>query len=205
MYQLYANKAFRGLVAVTLFLFLGTDLIFAADLTIKEAGQLALKDDYTLQAISARSRSMSELSVAVEQLPDPMLKLGFANLPTDTFNLGQEAMTQAVIGVRQMFPRGHSLLSFPCLPIFLKATITSNMQIIYISARPVILEEHLLDTPVIALEQARREILRMTERAKKAFLKSFDDYCTESSVEFRLQFADDISDWTHTKIMKTLN
>ena len=108
MYQLYANKAFRGLVAVTLFLFLGTDLIFAADLTIEEAGQLALKDDYTLQAISARSRSMSELSVAVEKLPDPMLKLGFANLPTDTFNLGQEAMTQAVIGVRQMFPRGHT-------------------------------------------------------------------------------------------------
>ncbi len=108
MYQLYANKAFRGLVAVTLFLFLGTDLIFAADLTIEEAGQLALKDDYTLQAISARSRSMSELSVAAEKLPDPMLKLGFANLPTDTFNLGQEAMTQAVIGVRQSFPRGHT-------------------------------------------------------------------------------------------------
>ena len=108
MYQLYANKAFRGLVAVTLFLFSGTDLIFAADLTIEEAGQLALEDDYTLQALSARSRSMSELSVAVEKLPDPMLKLGFANLPTDTFNLGQEPMTQAVIGVRQMFPRGHT-------------------------------------------------------------------------------------------------
>ena len=108
MYQFYADKAFRGLVAVTLFLFLGTDLIFAADLTIEEAGQLALQDDYTLQAISARSRSMSELSVAAEKLPDPMLKLGFANLPTDTFNLGQEPMTQAVIGVRQMFPRGHT-------------------------------------------------------------------------------------------------
>jgi len=51
---------------------------------------------------------MSELSVAAESLPDPKLKLGFANLPTDTFNLGQEAMTQAVIGVRQMFPRGQT-------------------------------------------------------------------------------------------------
>jgi outer membrane protein TolC len=51
---------------------------------------------------------MSELSVATEKLPDPQLKLGFANLPTDSFNLGQEAMTQAVIGVRQMFPRGHT-------------------------------------------------------------------------------------------------
>ncbi len=108
MYQYFANKAFPRLVAVTLLLFSGADTIFAVDLTIEEAGQLALKDDYTLQAISARSRSMSELSVAVEKLPDPMLKLGFANLPTDTFNLGQEAMTQAVIGVRQMFPRGHT-------------------------------------------------------------------------------------------------
>ena len=108
MYQFCADKACRGLVAVTLFLFLGADSIFAADLTIEEAGQLALKEDYTLQRFSARSRSMSELSVAAEQLPDPMLKLGFANLPTDTFNLGQEAMTQAVIGVRQSFPRGHT-------------------------------------------------------------------------------------------------
>lgn len=108
MYQFYAGKAFRGLVVVTLFLFLGTNLVFAADLTIEEAGQLALKEDYTLKAFDARSRSMSELSIAAEQLPDPTLKLGFANLPTDSFTLGPEPMTQAVIGVRQMFPRGHT-------------------------------------------------------------------------------------------------
>jgi len=108
MYQFYADKAFRGLAAVTLFLFLGTGLVIAADLSIEEAGQLALKEDYTLKAFDARSRSMSELSIAAEKLPDPTLKLGFANLPTDTFNLDQEPMTQAVIGVRQMFPRGHT-------------------------------------------------------------------------------------------------
>jgi len=106
MYQSFADKAIRRFFAVTLFLFSGADAIFAAELTIEEASQLALKDDYTLQAISARSQSMSQLSIAAEKLPDPKLKLGFANLPTDTFNLGQEPMTQAVIGVRQMFPRG---------------------------------------------------------------------------------------------------
>jgi len=108
MYQSFANKAFPRLVAVTLLLFSGADTIFAAALTIEEAGQLAVKADYTLRAISARSQSMSELSVVTETLPDPQLKLGFANLPTDSFNLGQEPMTQAVIGVRQMFPRGHT-------------------------------------------------------------------------------------------------
>ena len=108
MYQFFAVKAIHRFVAVTLFLFSGADTILAAELTIEEAGRLALKDDYTLQAISSRSQSMSELSVAAESLPDPKLKLGFANLPTDTFNLGQEPMTQAVIGVQQMFPRGNT-------------------------------------------------------------------------------------------------
>ena len=108
MYQSSAGKAIRRFGAVTLFLFAGAGNINAADLTLEEAGQLALKNDFTLQAIGARSQSMSELSVATEKLPDPQLKLGFANLPTDTFNLGQEPMTQAVIGLRQTFPRGHT-------------------------------------------------------------------------------------------------
>ena len=105
MYQLFANQALRP-VFVAMLLFSGMNYVFAANLTMAEAEQLALKEDYTLRAISARSESMSELSVATEKLPDPQLKLGFANLPTDTFNLGQEPMTQAVIGLRQMFPRG---------------------------------------------------------------------------------------------------
>ena len=108
MYQTIAFKASCRLAAVTLLLLCGADPVFATGLTIEEAGQLALKDDYTLRAIDARSQSMLELSVAAERLPDPQLKLGFANLPTDSFNLDQEPMTQTVIGVRQMFPRGNT-------------------------------------------------------------------------------------------------
>ena len=108
MYQSIAGKAFRRFVTVTLLLLSSVHNIFAADLTIEEASQLALKDDYTLQAIGARSESLSELAIATGKLPDPKLKLGFANLPTDTFDLDQEPMTQAVIGVQQMFPRGNT-------------------------------------------------------------------------------------------------
>jgi len=107
MYQSIANKALRHVFVVTLLL-IATGNIFAGSLTIEEAGRLALDDDFTLKAINARSQSMSELAVASEKLPDPQLKLGFANLPTDSFNLGQEPMTQTVIGVRQMFPRGQT-------------------------------------------------------------------------------------------------
>jgi outer membrane protein TolC len=43
------------------------------------------------------------------QLPDPKLKLGLANFPTDTFSRTQEPMTQLQVGIVQMFPRGSSL------------------------------------------------------------------------------------------------
>ena len=107
MYQSIANKAIRHFYVATLLLTAAGNA-FADSLTIEEAGRLALQNDFTLKAFDARSQSMSELAVATEKLPDPQLKLGFANLPTDSFNLGQEPMTQTVIGVRQMFPRGQS-------------------------------------------------------------------------------------------------
>ena len=107
MYQLLARKPSFRLVAISLLCALASNG-FADNLSIEEAGRLALLDDYTLKAINARSQSMAELAVASESLPDPQLKLGFANLPTDSFNLGQEPMTQSVIGVRQMFPRGQT-------------------------------------------------------------------------------------------------
>ena len=80
----------------------------ASGLKLADAERLALETDYTLQAMDARGQSMSELAVATEQLPDPKLRLGMMNLPVDTFNLGQEPMTQVVIGLKQEFPRGHT-------------------------------------------------------------------------------------------------
>lgn len=108
MYQNFANQAPRHFVAALLLFFSAATTVFAAGLTIEEATQIALENDYTLKALSARSLSMSEMSAAAESLPDPQLKLGFANLPVDTFSLDREPMTQAVIGMRQMFPRGQT-------------------------------------------------------------------------------------------------
>jgi len=43
-----------------------------------------------------------------------------------------------------------------------------------LAQKPVVLERHLLDTPVIALEQAKREMVRMAGQAKKAIGRSID-------------------------------
>jgi phosphate:Na+ symporter len=46
-------------------------------------------------------------------------------------------------------------------------------------ARPVILEEHLLNTPVIAIQQTKLEIVRMAEAAKKAFTHAVDSIISD--------------------------
>ncbi len=52
--------------------------------------------------------ALLEESIADGALPDPRMTIGAANLPTDTFDMGQEAMTQATVGLTQRIPRGNS-------------------------------------------------------------------------------------------------
>jgi phosphate:Na+ symporter len=45
--------------------------------------------------------------------------------------------------------------------------------------KPVVLEERLLNTPVIALQQAKKEIIRMAERAKDAVVQATDGFAND--------------------------
>jgi outer membrane protein TolC len=78
-------------------------------LTLTEAERLALADDPAVQRLQSRAQAFAENAIADGQLADPKLKLGAANLPTDTFNRADTPMTQLQIGIRQAFPRGRSL------------------------------------------------------------------------------------------------
>lgn len=46
--------------------------------------------------------------------------------------------------------------------------------------KPVLLEEHLLETPQLAMEQARQEIIRMAEKAQKAFIRAVNGLITDN-------------------------
>jgi outer membrane protein TolC len=96
-----------AMIAALALAFHGT-AIFAAGLDLAAAEALALADDPAIRKFKASQQALEELSVAAEQLPDPMIKMGVAGLPTDTFDLGQEAMTQVQVGVIQKFPRGRT-------------------------------------------------------------------------------------------------
>ena len=78
-------------------------------LTIERAVNEALKRDALINIYQSRSSAYHEQSISEDTLPDPKIKLGFLNYPTDTFANNQEPMTQIKLGVQQMFPRGNSL------------------------------------------------------------------------------------------------
>ena len=77
-----------------------------AALTLSDAVALAQRNDPWLTGSEFRQNAVLAQSTAAGTLPDPVVNVGFANLPTDTFDFDQEAMTQFKVGVSQMFPRG---------------------------------------------------------------------------------------------------
>jgi len=81
----------------------------AQTLSFSEAVDIALKNDPVTSALQDKEQAFRESSVAANALPDPQIKLGFMNYPTDTYKSNQEPMTQKVLGVSQMFPAGDSL------------------------------------------------------------------------------------------------
>lgn len=101
-------SAKEWLVILSLVSFTATSL-FASELNYDTAEILALQRSAELAELQAQGDSIQERSVAISQWADPKLMLGFMNVPVDSFDLDQEAMTQVQMGVSQTFPKGKSL------------------------------------------------------------------------------------------------
>ncbi len=97
----------RALIVGLLLALFGPPAIAA--LSLEQVIAIAQQNDPWLQGSVFRQQALEAESSAASTLPDPLLSLGFANLPTDTFEFDQEAMTQFKVGVTQTIPRGSSL------------------------------------------------------------------------------------------------
>jgi outer membrane protein TolC len=80
----------------------------AGQLSLGQAESLALENDPSVHSVEADRMALQEMAVAAGELPDPLLQTGLVSLPTDSFELGQEPMTQVQVGVMQRFPRGQT-------------------------------------------------------------------------------------------------
>lgn len=75
-----------------------------ATLSLVDAHRIALRDNPGLAQMQARYEALAEIPSQAGSLPDPVLSFNAMNLPTDTFDRDQEAMTQMQIGIAQEFP-----------------------------------------------------------------------------------------------------
>jgi hypothetical protein len=78
-------------------------------LTLKETLKKVRANDFSLARFGIDARSYRSEADASDYLPDPVLFAAVQSVPTDTFKLDQEPMTQLRFGVRQMFPKGDTL------------------------------------------------------------------------------------------------
>ncbi|GAA5524662.1 hypothetical protein Maes01_01219 [Microbulbifer aestuariivivens] len=79
-----------------------------ASLDYRQALAIALERDPESAAGRLEAEALRADAIAEGQWADPMLKLGVANLPTDSFAFDEQPMTQKLVGISQQLPRGDS-------------------------------------------------------------------------------------------------
>lgn len=77
-------------------------------LTLTEAEDIASANEPGQAALLARASALDEQAVAAGQLPDPTLRVGLGNFPIERGGFSTEGMTQAQVGIRQVFTRGRA-------------------------------------------------------------------------------------------------
>lgn len=95
---------------VVLFLMSSMSVVAAKKtLTLDQAIDIAYQNDPWLHGSRLKQHALEHRGIAASSLPDPQVSISLANLPTDTWDLDQEAMSQIKIGISQSFPRGDTL------------------------------------------------------------------------------------------------
>lgn len=102
----YSGKLFTSAIVLGLAANIGhaNNYDNSAVLSEYSAVVVAVRDNPNLAAIQARYEALSDIPSQLGALPDPMVTLNAMNFPSDSFDRGQEAMTQVQIGFSQMFP-----------------------------------------------------------------------------------------------------
>jgi phosphate:Na+ symporter len=85
------------------------------------------------------------------------------------WDLGKDTIMVYLAIAHTMFNVLNAIVFLPIVPLWEKTVVkilpvTRREQ----TMKPVVLERHLFRTPVLALEQSKKEIIRMTEKAKEA-------------------------------------
>ncbi len=76
----------------------------ATGLSIESAVEIAVRDNPNLAQLQQRYRALAEIPSQVGTLPDPTINFNAMNFPVNSFDRGQEPMTQLQLGFMQPIP-----------------------------------------------------------------------------------------------------
>ena len=139
-------------------------------ITLEQAISLALQNDPWLHGSELKQKAAGYRSDAARTWDNPKMSLNMMNLPTNSWSLNQEAMTQINIGVSQLLPRGESLairesqlkieaLKYALLRIDRKAKLETIVSELW-------LEAYLAQQTIALIESDRMLFEQMAELAK---------------------------------------
>lgn len=92
------------IIIVITFTFLSAALSFAQTETLQDLINTAIEVSPKIKMLEMKKQAASNRVEQNSNLPDPMLTLGFANLPVNSFSFTQEPMTGKIVGLSQAFP-----------------------------------------------------------------------------------------------------
>ncbi len=102
-------------------------LIRTGSLTLTDALSQIEQANPSLLEMKARAEAMAHIPSQVASLPDPILSFSTLNLPVDTFNINQEAMTQLQFGISQQIPYPGKLALKESIALHLANAANSNV------------------------------------------------------------------------------
>jgi len=80
--------------------------LLAESISLHDAQQMAIESDPAQQIYQSQQAALIAQGLAASTLADPMIKLGTANMSTDSFAFDDDPMTQMTVGLSQQFSRG---------------------------------------------------------------------------------------------------
>lgn len=136
-------------------------------LTLEQAEKIALETDPVMQQLRERGEAMRLNAKAARKLPDPRLMVGVMALPTSTYSLNEEDMTQQVIGLSQMVPpwgkRKHESLRMQLLGGAEQADAQDRLLTVIQNVRNAWLEVHMNFQSVVLVRKSLVEFSQLVK------------------------------------------
>lgn len=142
-------------------------------LSLEQAVELAQSKDPWLSSARFKQEAMLKQSLGMNVLPNPKVSLEVANMPTDSWQFDQEAMTQVKLGIEQTIPRGESLTlkskkwqtkakQFPVLSAVRLAKAKLTVSELWLDA-------HLAAQNIQLIEQNRNLLVQLADFTKASY------------------------------------